>query len=452
MKTPILFVGAVLAVPLTAQGWSLRSTSGPPARFGAAMAYDLSRQVTVLFGGFDGTAAMLADTWAWDGNAWSQRIAANSPSARTESAMAFDLASGRMILFSGCPWTQDTWAFDGTTWAQLQPTRQPQARSRSAMSWLPQRNSLLLFGGETGSSARLNDTWEWVGNDWVQRFPANSPTARSGHWMSADWIRERILIANGASGVLLADVWEFDGLDWARSNAVNSPPPAFQTAGVYDVNRAMHVTFGGSLGNFEISATTRVFDGQQWGVDPDRARPTARRSAAMAYDFARGRTVLFGGHDNDAPAVGDTWEYDGGSAAAWTDIGAGCAGSAGEPVLSPAFGVRAVRGRVWFPGVTGAADGVAALVLGAPLSTWNGRSLPVDLAFLGMPGCSLRAAPDTVLVQSVSAGSTAWQIMIPDVPVLIGQQLRLQALVLDPGANALGVAATNGALVRIGAF
>ena len=39
--------------------------------------------------------------------------------------------------------------------------------------------------------------------------------------------------------------------------------------------------------------------------------PGARRGAAMAYDSARGVTVMFGGDPVETPYLGDTWEWDG---------------------------------------------------------------------------------------------------------------------------------------------
>src|SRR5260370_23409103 len=49
--------------------------------------------------------------------------------------------------------------------------------------------------------------------------------------------------------------------------------------------------------------------------------PSARGGAAMAYDSARQRSVLFGGSDGSSSYLSDTWQYD---RASWTQIqGAG---------------------------------------------------------------------------------------------------------------------------------
>ncbi len=55
--------------------WTQQPVSGrPPARFGAGMAYDAARGVTVLFGG-RGCGIKCGDTWTWDGRQWSQVVA-----------------------------------------------------------------------------------------------------------------------------------------------------------------------------------------------------------------------------------------------------------------------------------------------------------------------------------------------------------------------------------------
>jgi hypothetical protein len=56
---------------LTNSGWAQVEVPGPSPRGSPALAYDLARQVWVLYGGFDSTGAELGDTWEFDGAAWS---------------------------------------------------------------------------------------------------------------------------------------------------------------------------------------------------------------------------------------------------------------------------------------------------------------------------------------------------------------------------------------------
>jgi hypothetical protein len=55
------------------------------------------------------------------------------------------------------------------------------------------------------------------------------------------------------------------------------------------------------------AAAPAVAQGLQWQV----ARVLTGRQTMMAFDIARGRTVLFGGRDGSGTLFGDTWEFDG---------------------------------------------------------------------------------------------------------------------------------------------
>ena len=79
----LLFGGATSAstfASLSAETWYLTNGSwgrvegiGPPARGLPALGYDESREVFVLYGGFDASGAELADLWEFDG-AWTCRM------------------------------------------------------------------------------------------------------------------------------------------------------------------------------------------------------------------------------------------------------------------------------------------------------------------------------------------------------------------------------------------
>src|SRR5262249_8951846 len=60
-------------------------------------------------------------TWEWDGSNWTQQSPATSPSARTFHAMAYDLVRQRTVLFGGWDmvlnfFLSDTWEWDGSNW------------------------------------------------------------------------------------------------------------------------------------------------------------------------------------------------------------------------------------------------------------------------------------------------------------------------------------------------
>ena len=93
----------------------------------------------------------------------------------------------------------------------------------------------------------------------------------------------------------------------------------------------------------------------------------------------------------------------------------------------------------------------ALLLLGTSSTTWGSFSLPLSLAFLGAPTCSLQTSIEASLGMATTAGGTAtFAIPVPLDKSLIQANLYHQVSVLDAGANALGLAFSNGMRARLG--
>ena len=84
------------------------------------MAYDASRGVTMLFGGYTSdTIHQNAQTWEWNGSSWTDRTSTGGPTARYSHAMAYDGAHAVSLLFGGYTsdpppvgvYYQDTWQY-----------------------------------------------------------------------------------------------------------------------------------------------------------------------------------------------------------------------------------------------------------------------------------------------------------------------------------------------------
>lgn len=87
----------------------------------------------------------------------------------------------------------------------------------------------------------------------------------------------------------------------------------------------------------------------------------------------------------------------------------------------------------------------AGLAHGWSRTTWNGAPLPLDLGPFGAPGC--RLLTDWFLLIGAPAdavGQSAVRYTIPNDPNLTGVGFYQQFLVLDPAANGLGLAVSNG--------
>jgi len=89
----------------------------PPWRSGHEMIYDSHRRRCVLFGGDDSTRPPFGDTWEWDGYDWYEITpATDTPRPLDESAMAYDLHRNCSVLFGGfgAYYGQETWEYYNT--------------------------------------------------------------------------------------------------------------------------------------------------------------------------------------------------------------------------------------------------------------------------------------------------------------------------------------------------
>jgi hypothetical protein len=441
--------GALVAATATAQsGWvQLTPATHPSARSGIAIAYDPVLGRTVLFGGLN-----TGDTWTWNGTNWLQTFPTHTPPSRRTHGLASRPGSGRLVLFGGWDGFSDlgdTWEYDGSDWIQLQPAHQPPARHNIQLTLDPTNGMILLFGGGGGPfSVGLGDTWHWDGNDWTQRNPTASPPARFGYAISQDVVRGRVVLwggHNNMGGVDFTDTWTWDGATWLQL-ATNSPPIGVGLAMVQDVARDLMVLVGGPQ--------TWLFDGSSWRVDPRAGGPVPRTLAGVTHDVVRGRTVLFGGFQFlMQPELGDTWEYAPGAVAGWAPFGAGCSGTAGTPRLAASGTSLPIVGTQFALELTNVpVFGFAVIAVGFSATQWGSQSLPMDLALLGMPNCTLYVRPDFLFYAPIGFGHAHFVSPVANSASLVGMEFWNQALVLDQPANPAGAVVANAGAGVIGPF
>ena len=301
--------------------WTLRTAEGPLPRSWHAMAYDSNRSVTVLVGGLFG----LGDTWEWDGTTWHERVA---PGIRPiEPIVAYDSARGVTVMvarlgeFEGTrgDYVHQTWEWDGEAWV---------FRSNSIVDGGPQSAEALVFDSGRGVSvlfARNSDqseTWEWDGTSWTLRS-TGGPPPRWGGAMTYDSYRQVTLLFGGLTEcdasyticTFLNDTWAWDGVAWTQVGD-DGPSPRGWSSMAFDSMRGVAVLFGGNVpveGGFSPYGPTDdtwEWDGTTWAYRT-AVGPSFGSNAGMAYDTARGTTVLFGGLEVDISAPHDTWEWDG---------------------------------------------------------------------------------------------------------------------------------------------
>jgi hypothetical protein len=145
--------------------WSLQSGAEPPARTGATLTWDPALGASVLFGG-SGTpagtsASSMADTWTWDGSAWTEAVPATSPPARAKAVADYAAGLGGVVVTTGSGTAgalDDTWSYDGTTWNPVAAATPPADRSDAAAAWDAATQQLVVFGGLGTGGNTLSDT------------------------------------------------------------------------------------------------------------------------------------------------------------------------------------------------------------------------------------------------------------------------------------------------------
>jgi len=208
--------------------WTLKSSSGPTPRIGSALVYDALHSQIVLFGGFDANG-YTNDTWVWSWvtNAWSQLSPANSPSARKLHKIAYDVTHQQAVLFGGTDNnTQfaDTWIWTGTNWSLQSPNTVPPNRYNHVMAFDPSGPQVLMFGGvENFTNICGADTWAWNGFDWTQLSPTTSPACKEAGGMDYDAATGEVLMFGGVGGTPADQTWLFGNPSAQTTVTINVP-------------------------------------------------------------------------------------------------------------------------------------------------------------------------------------------------------------------------------------
>ena len=160
-----------------------------------------------------------------------------------------------------------------------------------------------------------------------------------------------------------------------------------------------------------------------------------------------------GGTTWNGPFSGQQWKFRiwDGPAGHYEVFGAGCSGSAGTPRLGW-FGMP-MAGTTFDVLLDRApASGIALLAIGDSDTTFNGLPLPLNLASLGAPACSLlTSVTATFATPTDVTGQAGLTLAIPANPALAGFLFWNQWLCLDLPANAFGFTFSNGGAAVVGA-
>ncbi len=323
----------------------LSRTTGPAARYGLSLTWNPQRQVVTLFGGRDGLA--FNDLWEWNGTSWTQRMPASPPAARYNHAATWDQTGQRLVVVGGRlspqfatqegAFTAETWAFDGTAWSTL--AANAEAVASAGLAFSAGRGNLLVLGNANGSTQAIRAlsgttwtdvssmplaptavvtvaTWDSTRNTFVV---ASDFFSTAYQWNGSAWV----LLGSGTSGgspevlrydafrretVVLTgsnDTFTSDGGSFSLRSSVGPSPARTNVASTYNPNSQTVMLFGGSNG----TALNDLWEwrGTTW-AQLTGAGPGARQFAVMAYDVTRNNLVLFGGSNAAVTTLfSDTW-------------------------------------------------------------------------------------------------------------------------------------------------
>ncbi len=272
--------------------WVQREVAGPEPSAFFAMAYDTARKVTVLFGG-RGPGFISGQTWEWNGTEWTRRLI-SGPSPRRGHAMAYDSVRGVIVLFGGLEdfdgrtFLADTWEYDGTAWTHRGTAGPPDfwGRATHAMAYDSARAVTVLFGGLTGINMYDNQTWEWDGATWTRRL-VSGPTHRAGHSMAYDTARGVTVLYGGIGSVVTSETWEWDGTAWIGRNLAGPLDRSYH-AMFYDDRRDTTVLFSG------LGSISQAPGRDTWGLGTPCAGLPLINTHPIDQDTCVGGSAEFG--------------------------------------------------------------------------------------------------------------------------------------------------------------
>jgi hypothetical protein len=295
-----------------------------------------SQGSVILFGGVQGAGNLLADTWEWDGSAWSNPAPGITPPPLAFASMAPGV-SGTAWLFGGADDTGDgldqLWMYNSGSWSNMNGSigNMPPPRQGAAMTF--DGTYIWLFGGLSNDRGPLNDLWrlnvDLGATEWEQiHFRDEIPLPRYDHAIatSGDWLH--ITGGRDADGNVLSDIRALQTADadpanwtWALIGDPNSlGPRAGHSIAVLPTGELLLVGGVDDMGA-PVGGAMEWLSG--W-YDTGLTFP-ARTNTALAWDGAG--LMFFGGGDQGRPVWSypkvrdDSWELIAGN---WTqDLAAG---------------------------------------------------------------------------------------------------------------------------------
>lgn len=308
---------------LNGTAWERVTTAHIPVcvQFGA-LVYQVHNQRVLFVGGQCANTGIEDETWEWDGSDWTQLNPSPNQGNVAAHALAYDGTRQETILFGGEAFGAANWTqrYRDGRWLFAVDAFTPGPRSLAVFEYDPIRNVSWLYGGVSDSGSYY-DFWKLTGSKWERVVVADTPSGCDypvGTWDSS---RNRLVVVCGSS-----NVHEWDGERWVKFTDLDPSPPDRQFSSIaFDAQRNRTLIFGG-YGLQQFYKELWSWDGSKWTrLAKDKKSPTNRSLASMFYDPRSQRVVLFGGIgrnsiSNPVERFGDMWTWDGN---AWTEVTTG---------------------------------------------------------------------------------------------------------------------------------
>ena len=148
----------------------------PPPRLAGTMVYDPDLGGTVLFGGYNNSdpsgATLLNDLWLYKAGNWSKISTSTAPPLRTWAPLAYDPGLHELVLYSGVnvagQCIGDTWTYGSGGWARVSANPGgPPHLCANILGYDPLLGHVVLTGGLNSTSGATNlASWEFNGSAW----------------------------------------------------------------------------------------------------------------------------------------------------------------------------------------------------------------------------------------------------------------------------------------------
>ncbi len=202
-------LGAYFGIRAAQGSGSALSAGQPPARTGAAVAYDPADGTVVLFGG-QSKSRSLDDTWIWNGSAWAQAHPKTSPPALVNAQMTYDPATHDVLLVGGQEFVGSNMgpiACSGGGGSSSSGSTSSGSSSSGSTTIIPPGNPIPAIApapsatvgtitATPGCVIHAPDaaTWLWNGSDWKKESVSTPSTGYGSGTLATDPVSGRVLL------------------------------------------------------------------------------------------------------------------------------------------------------------------------------------------------------------------------------------------------------------------